>query len=77
MKKVITLTESDLSRIVKKVIKEQELKRNPEAVKNVNELINNIKTGFCIPTYQEGPRTNVRCKDKKYYIIQHYRPFGG
>lgn len=77
MRKIVRLTETDIKRLADKVVNagEQE-KPDPNAVKSMNDLIKNIQSGFCVPTYQEGGRTRVDCKDKKYYEINHYRRFG-
>lgn len=76
-KKVVRLNEKDLTNLIKRVINEQNnLTPDPNAVKATDELMKNIKSGFCIPVYQEGSRTRIDCKDKKYYEIRHYRRFG-
>jgi hypothetical protein len=54
----------------------QTIKSDPNAVKSTEELIKNIKSGFCIPSYEYGSRTRIDCKDKRYYEIRYYRRFG-
>ena len=94
MKPVARMTESDITRLVKKIVNEQRreddpseepiheqstpqtIKSDPNAVKSTEELIKNIKSGFCVPVYQEGSRTRIDCKDKRYYEINYYRRFG-
>lgn len=51
-------------------------KPNPEAVKQMDELIANIKSGFCVPTYVSGTRLRVECKDKTYFEINHFKKLG-
>ena len=52
------------------------LKPHPEAVKKMTELSNNLKSGFCVPTWLSGNRIRVECKDKTYFEINQYRKFG-
>jgi hypothetical protein len=52
------------------------LNPHPEAVKKMTELSNNLKSGFCVPTWMSGNRIRVECKDKTYFEINHYRRFG-
>ena len=56
----------------------EEMKLTPDAnaVKAVNDIMNLVKSGFCVPTYREGSRVLIGCKDKTRYEIQGYRPFG-
>ena len=79
MKKNIRLTESDLNRLVRRVIMEQNNfnpKPDSNAVNEVKKLIDSINKKDCVPVYQEGNLTRLSCRDKSYYTINHYRKFG-
>ena len=61
MKKVIRLTESDLMRLVKKIIQEQKTEINQEGKKRFDKLSNDVSKGFCIPVLSQGGRiSNVK-----------------
>ena len=76
MKKVIRLTESDLMRLVKKIIQEQKTEINQEGKKRFDKLSNDVSTGFCIPVLSQGGRMNFQCQDGHYWIMNEYRKFG-
>jgi hypothetical protein len=59
MKKSIRLTESDLNRLVKRIINEESGESNPY----MDELFKNIKSGFCKTKQIEKPRVRVQCDD--------------
>jgi len=76
MKKVIRLTESDLTRLVKRIIQEQKTEINQEGKKRFDKLSNDVSKGFCIPVLSQGGRMNFECKDGHYWIMDEYRKFG-
>lgn len=76
MKKVVKLTESDLTRLVKRVIKEEETEINQEAKKRFDKLSDNVSTGFCVPVFNEGGKIRIECKDDHYWELIERRKFG-
>ena len=76
MKKVIRLTESDLMRLVKKIIQEQKTEINQEGKKRFDKLSNDVSKGFCIPVLSQGGRMNFQCQDGHYWIMNEHRKFG-
>ena len=71
MSKIVRLTESDMNRLVKTVLKEQTLTVNQNAKKLFDDMVKKVNQGFCVPTYVEGGRIRISCK-KGYYEIQEY-----
>jgi hypothetical protein len=72
MTRIVRLTESDLTRLVKRVIKEEQtLSLNQNAKKSFDDMVKKVNSGFCVPTYIEGGRIRISCK-KGYYEIQKY-----
>ena len=76
MKKVIRLTESDLTRLVKRIIQEQKTEINQEGKKRFDKLSNDVSKGFCIPVFNQGGRMNFQCQDGHYWRMDEYRKFG-
>ena len=76
MKKVIRLTESDLTRLVKRIIQEQKTEINQEGKKRFDKLSNDVSKGICIPVLSQGGRMNLKCQDGHYWIMDEYRKFG-
>ena len=76
MKKVIRLTESDLTRLVKRIIQEQKTEINQEGKKRFDKLSNDVSKGFCIPVLSQGGRMNLKCQDGHYWIMDEHRKFG-
>jgi hypothetical protein len=76
MGKVIRLTESDLMRLVKKIIQEQKTEINQEGKKRFDKLSNDVSKGFCIPVLSQGSKMNLECKDGHYWRMDEYRKFG-
>ena len=73
MKKVIRLTENDLSRLVTKVIQEQKTEINQMAKERFDKLSSNVSKGFCLPVLNEGGRIRIQCKDGHYWELKEYR----
>jgi hypothetical protein len=72
MGKIIRLTESDLTRLVRRVIKEEQtLSVDQNAKKRFDDMVKKVNQGFCVPNYIEGGRIRISCK-KGYYQIQEY-----
>jgi hypothetical protein len=72
MKKVIRLTEDDLTRIVKQVIKE-EPQGNDTPKQRWDSLVKNVNSGFCKIGNREKNQIQISCNDKTYYHVQGYR----
>ena len=73
MGKVIRLTESDLMRLVKKIIQEQKTEINQEGKKRFDKLSNDVSKGFCVPVLNQGSRMTIKCEDGHYWIMNEYR----
>jgi hypothetical protein len=79
MKKVIKLTESDLSRLVRKVLQEQEVQKdkvNQMAKQRFDKLSSDISKGHCVPVYNQGSKMGIQCQDGHYWQLYEYRKFG-
>jgi hypothetical protein len=71
-KKSNKLTESDLTRLVKKVIKE-ELEDNDTPKQRWDNLVKNVNSGFCRIGDREQNQIQIVCNDETYYYVQGYR----
>jgi hypothetical protein len=76
MKKVIKLTEKDLSRLVKRVLQEQKYEVNQIAKQRFDKLSDNISKGRCVPVYEKGSKIGIQCQDGHYWELHEYRKFG-
>ena len=78
MSKVIKLTESDLNKLVKKILLEQQknIQVNQIAKKRFDELYDKVSKGFCVPVFNQGSLMRVNCKDGNYWEMSEYRRLG-
>jgi hypothetical protein len=74
MKKTIKLTESDIHRLIKKVINEQKVNDTPK--KRWDDLVESVKIGKCSPVDISRNQLQIKCNDGTYYYIEGYRKFG-
>ena len=72
MKKIIRLAESDLVRLIERVIKE-EPQGNDTPKQRWDSLVKNVSSGFCKVGDREQNQIQILCNDKTYYHIQGYR----
>jgi hypothetical protein len=78
MKRIERLTESDLKRLVKRIVVEQEetIQVNQMAKKRFDELYNKVSKGFCVPAFDQGSLMTIKCKDGHYWQMKEFRKFG-
>lgn len=74
MKKTIRLSESDINRLIKKVINEEMDNDTPK--KRWDDLVKSVNNGKCGPIGISRNQLQIKCNDGTYYYIEGYRPFG-
>ena len=77
MGKIVRLTESQLVKLIGKVVSEQEIKVDQNAKKLFDTMVKKVNEGFCTPTSSEGNSIfRIYCKDGHYFDTREYRQFG-